>query len=510
MFDKFTRRVGSFTAGTLISRILGLIRESVFAYLFGAGFATDAFQVAFRIPNLFRDLFAESALSSAFVPTFVDNLVKKDRKEVWRFASNVFNTLFIVVGVIVVLGMIFAPALVKVLAYGFKEVSGKQELTSTLTRIMLPFLLFVALASWAMGVLNAFKDFFLPALAPALFNLGSVLVAIFSYRYFVNHNYEPILGMAYGVTIGACFQFLIQIPSLIKKGFKYSFYVNFKDPELRRVLMLWIPTILGLASYQINFAVNTFLVTFLEERSITYLNYAYRIMHLPAGLFGVAVGSVAIAEFSSKVAEETSEVLKEQLRHALKLVSLLTLPISALFLALAIPITRIIYEHGKFTPQDTLYTAQALMLYAPGIFAQAGVRSIAACFYALKDTKTPALVGLSIVVVNFLINRSLMTVIGFRTFPLATSLCAFLNFGILSYFLKKKIGSWGSAQINRVVLLTFCYAVISAIISFWVFSLLSKKILAFNFINQLITLGISGIIGLGIFFGLVSISKITF
>ncbi|MEO0072444.1 MAG: murein biosynthesis integral membrane protein MurJ [candidate division WOR-3 bacterium] len=508
MLNKFTKRVGSFTIGTLISRILGLVRESVFAYLFGAGFATDAFQVAFRIPNLLRDLFAESALSAAFVPTFVDNLANKDRKQVWQFACNVFNTLVIIVGLIVALGIVFSPALVKALAYGFREVSGKQELTTTLTRIMLPFLLFIALASWAMGILNAFKEFFLPAFAPALFNLGSVLVAVLSYRYFVAHNLEPILGMAYGVTIGAALQFLVQVPRLFHKKFRYSFYINFKDPELRRVLVLWIPTVLGLASYQINFAVNTLLVTFLEERSISYLNYAYRIMHLPAGLFGVAIGSVAIAEFSSKVAQKTTEGLKEELRHALKLVALLTLPISALFLALAVPITRIIYERGRFTPLDTMYTAQALMLYAPGIFASAGVRSIAACFYSLKDTKTPALVGLSTVVVNFAINRSLMGLIGFRTFPLATSFCAFFNFGLLSYLLRKKIGSWCTSQLNKIVFFSFCFSIISAIMSYGVFSVLTQKILSTSFISQLIILGISGTFGLGAFFGLAKISKI--
>lgn len=509
MLDKFTRRVGNFTVGTLISRIAGLGRESVFAYLFGAGFATDAYQVAFRIPNLLRDLFAESALSAAFVPTFIDNLANQERKQVWRFASNIFNTMFVFLGLLSVVGIIFAPQIVKLIAYGFGTTPGKQELTIALTRIMFPFILFVALAAWAMGILNSFKHFFIPAIAPAFFNIFSIVVPVLSYKYFTGHGMEPILGMAYGVTIGAIFQLAVQIPLLYKQGFQYHFYLNLKDRQLRRVFFLWIPTILGFASYQINFAVNTFLVTFLAERSITYLNYAYRVMHLPAGLFGVAIGSVAIAEFSSRVAQDTMPALKERLSHALRLVSLLTMPIATLFLVLAIPICRVIYERGKFTPEDTLFTARALMLYAPGIFAAAGVRSVAACFYALKDTKTPALVGLGVVIINFIINRSLMYVIGFLTFPLATSLCAFVNFGVLFYLCRRKIGPLGGKEILQTTMLSLLFSLISGGISYLLLKLTLSKYQITDLWQSLASLIIIGGIGLGLFYILAKIFKIT-
>jgi putative peptidoglycan lipid II flippase len=509
MLDKFTRRVGNFTIGTLISRIAGLGRESVFAYLFGAGFATDAYQVAFRIPNLLRDLFAESALSAAFVPTFIDNLAHQERKQVWRFASNMFNTMFIFLGLLSVMGIIFAPQIVKLIAYGFGATPGKQELTIALTRIMFPFLLFVALAAWAMGILNSFKHFFIPAIAPAFFNIFSIVVPIVSYKYFVNLGMEPILGMAYGVTIGAIFQFGVQLPLLFKKGFHYHFYFNLKDRQLQRVFFLWVPTILGFAAYQINFAVNTFLVTFLAERSITYLNYAYRVMHLPAGLFGVAIGSVAVAEFSSQVSQDMIVSLKERLGHALKLVSLLTMPIATLFLVLAIPICRVIYQRGKFTPEDTLFTAQALMLYAPGIFASAGVRSVAACFYALKDTKTPAFVGLSVVIINFIIVRSLMWVIGFQAFPLATSFCAFINFGVLFYLCRRKIGPLGGKQILKTTLLALLFSLISGGVSYLLLKLLLNKFPITGLWQSLVLLIIIGVIGLSIFYLLAKLFKIT-
>ncbi len=509
MPDKFNRRVGNFTVGTLISRIAGLGRESVFAYLFGAGFATDAYQVAFRIPNLLRDLFAESALSAAFIPTFIDNLTHKERKEVWKFASNMFNTMLLVIGSLTILGIIFAPYIVKVIAYGFANTAGKQELTIALTRVMFPFFLFVALAAWSMAILNAFGHFFVPALAPALFNVFSIIVPVVAYRYFVTHGQQPIMGMAYGVTIGAIFQLLVQIPLLLKKGFQYHFYLNLKDKQLQRVFLLWLPAILGFASYQINFAVNTFLVTFLAERSITYLNYAYRVMHLPAGLFGVAIGSVAIAEFSTKVSVDTTESLKERLQHALKLVSLLTIPIATLFLVLSVPICRVIYERGRFLSTDTIFTAQALMLYAPGIFASAGVRSISACFYALKDTKTPAYIGLSTVVLSIIMNLLLMHRIGFRSFPLATSTMAFVNFAVLFILLSRKIGPLGGKKIFKTTIMSILFSVVSGFTSYGLFKFLLRFLGPAGLWKSLLALGIAGGLGFALFYLLAKIFSLT-
>lgn len=505
----FTRRVSNFTVGTLISRIAGLGRESVFAYLFGAGFATDAYQVAFRIPNLLRDLFAESALSAAFVPTFIDNLTHKERKEVWKFASNVFNTMLLFIGVITILGIIFAPYVVKVIAYGFVNTPGKQVLTTALTRVMFPFLLFVALAAWAMGILNAFGNFFIPAVSPAIFNVFSIVIPVIAYRFFVTHGQQPIMGMAYGVTIGAVFQLLIQVPLLFKRGFQYHFYLNLKDKQLHRVFLLWLPTIFGFASAQINFTVNTFLVTFLAERSITYLNYAYRIMHLPAGLFGVAIGSVAVAEFSSRVSQNTTASLKERLRHALRLVSLLTIPIATLFFVLSGPICRVIYQRGMFSPTDTINTARILMLYAPGIWAFAGIRSIAACFYALKDTKTPAIYGIFTDVLGIIINITLMHKVGLIIFPLTTSTMAFLDFAILFFLCRRKIGPLGGKTILRTTMLSLIFSVIGGLASYLIFQFLLIKFAVTRFWGSLGILAIAGCVGLGIFYLLAKLFSLT-
>ncbi len=509
MPDKFNRRVGNFTIGTLISRITGLVRESVFAYLFGAGFATDAYQVAFRIPNLLRDLFAESALSAAFVPTFIDNLTHKDRKEVWKFASNVLNTMLIFIGLLTILGIIFAPYVVKLIAYGFANTPGKQALTTALTRVMFPLLLFVALAAWVMGILNSFQNFFVPAIAPAFFNIFSIAVPLVAYQYFVRHGQEPIMGMAYGVSIGALFQLLVQIPLLLKRGFRYHFYLNLKDKQLHRVLLLWLPTIVGLASAQINFTVNTFLVTFLAERSITYLNYAYRIMHLPAGLFGVAIGSVAIAEFSTRVSQDAIESLKERLRHALRLVSLLTIPVATLFFVLSVPICQVIYQRGHFSAVDTINTARILMLYAPGIWAFAGIRSVAACFYALKDTKTPALYAIITDVLGITINIVFMRRVGLIIFPLTTSTMAFIDFAILFYLCRRKIGPLGGKVIFSTTALSILFSAISGAVSYVIFKVASRFFSHAGLWGSLIALGIAGILGLALFYLLARIFSIT-
>ncbi|MEO0116578.1 MAG: murein biosynthesis integral membrane protein MurJ [candidate division WOR-3 bacterium] len=431
------RKVSIFTLGTLITRITGLLRESVFAYLYGASTSTDAFQVAFRIPNLLRDLFSEAALSASFVPTFCEKLKKKEPSdEIWRFASNLFNIILIFVGGIVLLLIFFSPSVVHFLGMGYKNVPGKLELTNNLTRIMLPFLLFVSLASLVMGILLSFGKFFIPAIAPVGFNLVSVTIPLATFSLFRFWNKDPIYAMAYGVLFGAIAQLVIQIPALKSKGFKYKLYFNLKESSAKRVFSLWLPMVLGLAGYQVNFAVNTFLITFLEEKSITYLNYAYRIMHLPAGLFGVAVGTVALQEFSFVGAEE----LKDKIDEAIRLTSILTLPVSAILIGLSYPVVQLLYERGRFTNLDTLYTARALFLYTFSVFPAACVRTFASIFYSLKNTKTPALIAAFIVALNIFLNLNLMRILRYLSFPLATSLVSFLHTAFLYLILRRRIG----------------------------------------------------------------------
>lgn len=439
MAREFERRVGSFTLGTTISRALGLLREVVFAHLFGVGFATDAFNVAFRIPNLLRDLFAESALSAAFVPVFVEKLASKHRADLWRFASSLLTWIFCLLGLVVVGGILVSPTLVRGIGFGFAQVPGKIEFTADLTRIIFPFLLWVALAAWAMGMLNSLGVFFLPAFAPVYFNLTSILVALGSYGWLRAKGMEPILGMAWGVMLGGLVQFLVQLPPLFARGFRYSPRLNLNDPSLRRVFQLWVPLTIGFAAARLNVAVDTFLASMLEEGSITYLNYGYRVIHLPLGLFGVAVGSVALPELSHGLTAGEEGGAKGTLDRALRMVGVLTIPVSILLIVLANPICSLIYERGRFTSLDAHFTAQALALYSLGIWATAATRTVAAAFYALKDTKTPTWVGLGVVGLNAGLNLLLMGPLRFRAFALTTSICAFVNLFLLWGLLGRRV-----------------------------------------------------------------------
>jgi putative peptidoglycan lipid II flippase len=507
--SRFTRRVGVFSVGTLLSRILGVARESVFAYLFGAGFTTDAFNVAFRIPNFLRDLFAESALSAAFVPAFVRSLHEEDRQRTWRFASNMFNTLALATGALSLLGIIFAPWLVKVIALGFADEPAKLQLTITLTRIMFPLLFFVALAAWAMGILNACGAFFVPAVAPAAFNVFSALVPLAAYGFLKTRGIDPILGMAWGVTIGAVAQYLVQAPSLGRQGFRWTPVIDLRSPELRQVFRRWLPMILGFATWQINFLINTFLLTFLPEGSVTWVNYAYRIQHLPAGLFGAAIGSVAIAEFSHQLARADVSQLKGRFRHSMALVSVLTLPAAVLLIALAVPVTRLIYQHGRFAAHDTMLTAQALALYCTGIWAAAATRNTAAGFYSSGDTRTPALVAIGVVGSNIIINLVLMRFIGFRSFPLAMSVTQLANFAILFLILRRRTGGLEGRYLTGITLRTLAAALLAGAIAFGVAQGIERFLPTRRILYQAVQVFTAGGIGVLAYYGLALLLRIT-
>lgn len=495
-----TKGVRAFTIGTAISRLLGLVRESVFAYLFGAGMATDAFNAAFRIPNLFRDLFAETALSAAFIPALT-SAKQKGKEQQNLLASNVFNILVIVVGITVVLGIIFSPYIVKVIAFGFKTVPNKLNLTAALTSIIFPFLLFIACAAWAMGYLNTEQEFFIPSLAPAFFNILSIATPIILYMYLVKQGIEPIYGMAIGVTIGGLMQFIIQLPRLFRNGFRYRFYINLRDPGFKKIITLFIPVAMGLAASRINVTVDTFLISLLAERSMTWLNYAFRIMHLPLGLFGIAVGTVALPTISRYVAQEKYTEAKNTLFDSLKLVFFLTVSSAAIIAFLSHPITRLIYERGKFTPFDTFSTTQALILYIIGIPFVAGVRNTAAVYYAYKDARTPMFASFTAVVVNIALNLLLMRIIGFRAFPLATTISSFVNLAILFYFLPRKIGRFNIMPMVKYFIMLAIAACAAGLAAMVINDFLTGTI-GYSFIQRILSLFMSGALALVVFYSL--------
>jgi putative peptidoglycan lipid II flippase len=493
-----TRGVRAFTIGTAISRVLGLVRESVFAYLYGAGTSTDAFNAAFRIPNLFRDLFAETALSAAFIPVLTEEKAK-GKEQQNRLASNVFNILLITVGIICILGIIFSPYLVKIIAFGFGRVPNKLSLTANLTAIIFPFLMFIAFAAWVMGYLNTEKEFFVPSLAPAFFNVFSIATPVILFAYLVRIGIDPIFGMAIGVVLGGLMQFFIQMPMLFRKGFRYKFYLNFNDPNFKKIFALFVPVAIGLAASRINVTVDTFLVSLLEERSMTWLNYAFRVMHLPMGLFGIAVGTVALPTISTFVAEKKFSEAKSTLIDSLKLVFFLTVSTSIIIAFLSYPITKIIYERGRFSALDTYATMQALILYIVGIPFAAGIRNVAAVFYAFKDSKTPMYASFAAVGINIALNLILMRIIGFRAFPLATTVSSFVNILILIHYLPNKIGTFNIKPIVKYFILLAIAACVGGFFGM-VLNRVLVNLIGITFLFQIINILVSGIVSLVIFY----------
>jgi len=434
--DQIAKSTGVVSSATLLSRVLGLVREQVFAYLFGAGFATDAFIAAFRIPNLLRDLFAEGALSSAFIPVFTDHLTNQGKQKAWELANLVLNLLLITLCVIVILGIIFSPYIVQLIAPGFGQEAGKQELTTLLSRIMFPFLLLIALAALAMGILNTFRRFGVPALAPTMFNLGMIAGGLFLSPYFD----PPIIGMALGVLLGGLGQLVIQLPLLRKIGFKYRFRINLRHPGVKRILLLMAPATLGLASTQVNIFVNTLIASLLPQGSVSYLNYSFRLMQFPIGVFGVAVATVTFPVISAYAAKKEMGELLSTFSSSLKLVFFLTIP-SAIFLAVASqPVISVLFQHGRFTFLDTVATSQALVFYCIGLFAYSSIRLTASTFYSMGDTKTPVKTSMVAVGVNIVLNLVLMGPLGFKGLALAASVAAMINLFLLLSILDRRIG----------------------------------------------------------------------
>ncbi|MBI1797039.1 MAG: murein biosynthesis integral membrane protein MurJ [Candidatus Eisenbacteria bacterium] len=442
---KVARRAGVVGAATLLSRVLGLIREQVMAAFFGAGFATDAFNVAFRLPNLLRDLFAEGAMSSAFVPTFTAVLARGGADEAWAFGRQLMSTLLAVLAVITAAGYLLTPWLVTVFAPGFSAIAGKHELTVYLTRIMLPFLPCVALAAAAMGMLNARGSFAVPALAPTLFNLGMIVAGVGLIPVMRTLGQPPITAMAIGVLLGGLGQFVVQLPSLAAMGFRFRLEIPRAHPGVRRVGMLMLPAAVGLAGTQINLFVSTIIASGLEQGSVSWLWYAFRLMQLPIGVFGVALATVSLPALSKAAVDEDLPALKSTLSATLRLVFLLTAPAALWLGVMAVPVIALLYQHGRFVAFDTQRTAAALVMYCVGLPAFAALTVLTRTFYALGDTRTPVRASFVSVALNLGLNLLFIGPLrglglGHTGLALATSATSIANFLQLAYHLRRRVG----------------------------------------------------------------------
>ena len=460
------RAAGVVSLATLASRVLGLVREQIFAAFFGAGFAVDAFQVAFRIPNLLRDLFAEGAMSAAFVPTLTRVQEREGPEAAMRLANLVVNFLLVVVSSICLFGILFAHVLVPIMAPGFGTVPGKLELTTVMTQIMTPFLLLVALAAAAMGILNTRRVFFIPAIAPTMLNLALIASGFVIAPFCPRFGLEPIVGMAIGVLLGGLGQLLIQVPALRQQGYRWRPEVSFRDPGVLRIVSLMAPAAVGLAATQVNIFVNTFLASLLPQGSVSWLNYAYRLMQLPIGLFGVAIATVTLAEVSRHAARREMPELKRTISFSLRFGLFLTLPATMLLIALAHPIVALLYQHGRFTASDSIETAQALWAYAAGLSAFSAVRVLVPVYYSLGMTRIPVTISFITIGINIVLNLALMGPLQHRGLALATSIASVLNFVLLFEVLRRKIGPLGGRVLARSAAKIFLASVLAALAAF--------------------------------------------
>src|SRR5262245_4880088 len=363
----------------------------------------DAYNVAFRIPNLLRDLFAEGAMTSAFVPAFTRVLQQRGREEAWRLGNLVINALLVITGTLAILGMVFAAPITAFIAPKFAQVPGKLELTTLLTQVMLPFLTTVAVAVAMMGMLNSLHRFFIPSLLPAMFNVATILCAITLVPILRKMDWPPILAIGIGTLVGGLGQMAIQWPVLRREGFRYRPVLDFKDPELRRILRMMGPGTLGVAAVNINVLVNTYLAA-AQHGAVSWLGYAFRLMYLPIGLFGVSIATAALPEVSRYASDGDDAAIRRAVSSAIRLMLMLNVPAMIGLIVLAEPIVALLYQRGEFTTADTAATAAALLFYSPGLVAYSVVKIASPTFYSLRDSRTPVLVSVTSVALNLVLN----------------------------------------------------------------------------------------------------------
>ena len=486
-----------------MSRVTGLVREMVMARLFGAGFVYDAFLLGFRIPNLTRDLFAEGALSSAFVPIFTQTLSEKGRKEAAILSNLVATALILIVGGLCVVGVVFSPALVDLLAEGFRQVPGKFELAVKMTRIMFPFLLLVALAAQAMGVLNACNRFAVPALASTFFNIGSVVFGlVLGYWLGPLFGIEPISGMAMGVVLGGALQLVWQLPSLRKEGFGFQFSLNWQHPGLRKIISLMGPAILGNAAVQINVMVNTNFASRIPGNGpVSWLGYAFRFMQLPLGLFGVAIASATLPSISRSAGAGNFDEFRRTLSKSLGMVFLLTLPSSIGLIVLGDSMIGAIYQGGKFRAFDTHQTALALSCYAIGLAGYSALKVLNPAFYALHDARTPMVISIISIAVNYLTAVLLLRYTSLSHAGLALSTSTVAIFGAVALFalLRGRIGGiYGRSLANSIWRIALASAVMGGAV--WLSSHSVQLWLGVSRLSRLADLIVSIPFGLMVFY----------
>ncbi|CAF0693573.1 murein biosynthesis integral membrane protein MurJ [Candidatus Methylacidithermus pantelleriae] len=489
------------SAAVALSRVFGLLRELVFAAMFGAGKLLDAYLAAFQIPNLLRDLFAEGALSTAFTTVFAKTWEKEGSEASWKLANRLFSALFTFMALVSLLGILSAPALVWITNFGFSSVPGKLELTIVLTRILFPFILLVSLAASAMGILNARSVFGPPASASTAFNIVSVLLGVLLAYLFdpQNEPFHPrfgpraLYGVCFGVLLGGLAQLAIQVPPLSRLGYRYRWDTTWNDPHLQEIWKLMLPTLLAGAAVQINVLVNGAFASQINGAR-SWLSCAFRLMQFPIGVFGVAIATVTLPAVARDQSRADFPSFGRRVRESLRLAFFLTVPSSLGLAVLAEPLVRLIYQHGRFTADDTLQTAGALQVYALGLSSYAAIKVLSPCFYALDLPQIPLRVSLIGITINFLLNWIFMHLLhlGHLGLALSTSAVATLNCWQLWRALPREVATenqkgWSTFSLKLSLAAAACTIVAYALEHGWVLQTRHGYSLALSLFTTVVT-----------------------
>jgi putative peptidoglycan lipid II flippase len=433
-------------AAVLGSRILGLVREMVLSFVFGASRELDALKVAFRIPNLLRDLFAEGALSAAFVTTFSQKMATDGKESALRLANLVFNILVVSLSLICLLGIVFSDPLVHLIAPGFSETAGKLVLTVKLTQIMFPFILFAALAALYMGLLNSLGSFGLPASASIAFNIISIVAGgaiAWCFDPTFQDKEKCVTGFAIGVLLGGLAQWAVQIPRARKFGFHFTWIFDLRDSGLKKILLLMGPAIIGVAAVQVNVLVTTYFAAGFGNGAVSWLDNAFRLMQMPIGMFGVAISTVMLPSVSRSAALNNLYEFKHSVQEGLRYMLFLAVPSSAGLALMATPIIGALFQHGAYHAADTARTTTLLRYYAIGLIGYSAIKVLAPAFYALNQVKIPVRVSISGILLNILLNYWFIRILnlGLYSLPLSISIVALLNSCQLWFWLRNAIGN---------------------------------------------------------------------
>jgi putative peptidoglycan lipid II flippase len=498
------RAATSISLATGMSRILGLLRDQVQSYFFGAGPVTDAYLAAFRIPNLLRDLFAEGALSSAFVPTFTAEREQHGNEAAFALADRMASLLSVLLSMLALILFLGAPWILKVYAPGFSAET--HDLAVQMTQILSPFLWFVALAALSMSMLNTHGRYFVPALAPASFNVASISGVILLSPLLLSLDAEPGLSLAFGAIVGGLLQFLVQVPALRGIGWRFRPRFNWNDAGVRKIGRLMGPAVFGLAATQVNILVDTMLASRYES-AITWLSLSFRLMQLPLGLFGVAIATAHLAHVARDAAHDDLASMRDHLVSAIRMAAVLTIPATAGLIALRTPIVSLLFEHGKFTATDVSQTAAAAFCYVLGLFAYSVTKIQVPTFYALGQTRIPVLASATAVAFKIVTSLLLIRVLpgfgipAFLGLAFSTSLAAWINFALLSRGLNKRLGSLAGHGLARTLFLLLLLALVMGGVCVVLYDLLASWIPGDGLLLQSLrlfpTVMIGGAIALG-------------